>query len=200
MATDINRVTISGNMTRDPEVRATASGMTVLSFDVAVNGSVKNNQTGEWEDRANFVDCTMFGKRAESISQYLSKGMKVFIDGSLRFSQWEDKNGNKRNKLEVIVDDIVFMGNRNNNQQGGYQQPQQPQQYGGQYQQPQVYQEPQQYAPSQQYAPPQQPQPYQQQGSYQQPTQYAPQPSQPAQQQMPVVDVSTSVYDEDIPF
>ena len=134
MAADINRVTISGNMTRDPEVRSTASGMTVLSFGVAVNGSVKNNQTGEWEDRANFVDCTMFGKRAESVSQYLSKGTKVFIDGSLRFSQWEDKNGNKRSKLEVIVDDIVFTGNRNNDQQGGYQQPQQ---YSGQYQQPQ---------------------------------------------------------------
>ena len=194
MATDINRLEISGNLTRDPEVRSTASGMTVLSFGVAVNDRVKNNQTDEWEDKPNFVDCTMFGKRAESVSKYLTKGVKVFIAGKLRYSQWEDKNGNKRSKLEAIVDDIVFTGSGQSSQQGGYQQPQHPQQYGGQYQQPQVYQEPQQYAP------PQQPQPYQQQGGYQQPTQYAPQPSQPVQQQMPVVDASTSVYDEDIPF
>lgn len=194
MATDINRLEISGNLTRDPEVRSTASGMTVLSFGVAVNDRVKNNQTDEWEDKPNFVDCTMFGKRAESVSKYLTKGVKVFIAGKLRYSQWEDKNGNKRSKLEAIVDDIVFTGSGQSSQQGGYQQPQHPQQYGGQYQQPQGYQEPQQYAP------PQQPQPYQQQGGYQQPTQYAPQPSQPVQQQMPVVDASTSVYDEDIPF
>lgn len=191
MATDINRLEISGNLTRDPEVRSTASGMTVVSFGVAVNDRVKNNQTDEWVDRPNFVDCTMFGKRAESVSKYLSKGIKVFIAGKLRWSQWEDKNGNKRNNLEAIVDDIVFTGNGQNGQQGGYQQPQQ---YSGQYQQPQVYQQPQQYAP------PQQAQPYQQQGGYQQPAQYAPQPSQPVQQQMPVIDASSSVYDDDIPF
>lgn len=192
MATDINRVAISGNLTRDPEVRSTASGMTVMSFGVAANGSVKNNQTGEWEDRANFVDCTMFGKRAESVGQYLSKGMKVFIDGSLRWSQWE-KDGNKRSKLEVIVDDIVFTGNYQEARQVGYQQLQ----HGGQYGQPQPYQQPQQYVPTHQYAPPQQAQPYQQ------PVQCAPQqpqPPHPAQQQMPMVDQSASYYGEDIPF
>ena len=197
MATDINRLEISGNLTRDPEMRSTQSGMTVLSFCVAVNDRVKNNQTNEWEDRPNFVDCTMFGKRAESVGKYLGKGVKVFIAGKLRHSTWEDREGNKRSKLEAIVDDIVFTGNGQDGQQGGYQQPQQ---YGGRHQQPQTYQQPQQYAPSPQFAAPQQAQPYQQQGGYQQQMQYAPQPAQPVQQQMPVIDASASVYDDDIPF
>ena len=187
MATDINRLEISGNLTRDPEMRSTQSGMTVLSFCVAVNDRVKNNQTNEWEDHPNFVDCTMFGKRAESVGKYLGKGVKVFIAGKLRHSTWEDREGNKRSKLEAIVDDIVFTGNGQNGQQGGYQQPQ-------------TYQQPQQYAPSPQFAAPQQAQSYQQQGGYQQQMQYAPQPAQAVQQQMPVIDASASVYDDDIPF
>ena len=69
----INRVVISGNLTRDPELRATASGMPVLGFGVAVNDRRKNQQTGEWEDYPNFIDCTMFGARAQSVSRFLSK-------------------------------------------------------------------------------------------------------------------------------
>ena len=103
----INRVVITGNLTRDPELRRTQSGMAILGMGVAVNDRRKNPQTGEWEDYANFIDCTMFGSRAESVSAYLSKGMKVAIDGKLRWSQW-DKNGEKRSKIEVIVDEIDF--------------------------------------------------------------------------------------------
>lgn len=119
----INRVNISGNLTRDPELRSTASGMQVLNFGVAVNERVKNQQTGEWEDRPNFVDCVMFGTRAEAVSRYLSKGSKVAIEGKLRWSQWE-KDGQKRSKLEVIVDEIEFMSRQQDG--GGYQQPYQP--------------------------------------------------------------------------
>ena len=108
----INRVIISGNLTRDPELRQTQSGMAVLSFGVAVNDRRKNNQTGEWEDYANFIDCTMFGTRAQNIQRFLSKGTKVTIEGKLRWSQWE-RDGQKRSKIEVIVDDIDFGGNRN---------------------------------------------------------------------------------------
>lgn len=108
----INRVVISGNLTRDPEVRTTQSGMPVMSLGVAVNDRRKNNQTGEWEDYANFIDCTMFGTRAQSVSQYLSKGTKVAIEGKLRWSQWE-RDGQKRSKIEVIVDDLEFMQSRN---------------------------------------------------------------------------------------
>lgn len=142
----INRVNISGNLTRDAELRSTQSGMAILSVGIAVNDRRKNNQTGEWEDHPNYVDCTMFGERAAKIAQYLTKGTKVAIDGKLRYSSWVDNQGNKRNKLDVVIDDIEFMSNR---QQGVQQQrPQQYQQYQ-QYQQPQQqYQQPQQYQPA----------------------------------------------------
>ena len=107
----INRVIISGNLTRDPELRATASGMPVLGFGVAVNDRRRNQATGEWEDYPNFIDCTMFGARAESVSRFLSKGSKVAIEGKLRWSQWE-RDGQKRSKIEVIVDEIEFMTSR----------------------------------------------------------------------------------------
>lgn len=192
MATDINRIVLSGNLTREPEMRYTSSGMAVMSCGLAVNGRRKNSRTGEWEDYADFVDFTMFGKRAEGVNQYLDKGMKVFIAGSLRYSSWE-KDGQKRSKHEVIADDIVFTGSGQNNQQQGYQPPQQ---YGNQY--GQQYAPPQQYGQQQGYGQPPQPaQPYQPQG-YQQ---GAPQqPAQPYQPQIPVIDASTSVYDDDIPF
>lgn len=104
----INRVIISGNLTRSPELRSTQSGTDVLSFGVAVNDRRKNPQTNEWEDYPNFVDCTMFGNRARSVSQYLAKGTKVAIEGKLRWSQWE-RDGQKRSKLSVIVDELEFM-------------------------------------------------------------------------------------------
>ena len=119
----INRVNISGNLTRDPELRATASGTQVLSFGVAVNDRRRNPQTGEWEDYPNFVDCTMFGTRAEAVSRYLSKGSKVAIEGKLRYSSWE-RDGQRRSKLEVIVDEIEFLSRgQQGGGQGGYGQP-----------------------------------------------------------------------------
>lgn len=116
----INRVVISGNITRDPVVRRTQGGMAILTISVAVNDRKRNPQTNEWEDYTNFVDCTVFGKRAESLADRLSKGMKVAIEGKLRWSQWE-KDGQKRSKLEVIIDEIEFMSrNQNQNRSGGY--------------------------------------------------------------------------------
>ena len=115
----INRVCISGNLTRDPELRAAYSGTPVLSFGVAVNERVRNRQTGEWEDRPNFVDCTMFGKHAESVSRFLQKGSKVAIEGRLSYSSWE-RDGQRRSKLEVIVDEIVFMSGQRPDGQGFY--------------------------------------------------------------------------------
>ena len=112
----INRVNITGNLTRDPELRATAGGTQILSFGVAVNDRRKNPQTGAWEDVPNFVDCIVFGQRAEAVSRFISKGSKVAIEGKLRFSSWETKDGDRRSKLEVIVDEIEFMS-RSNGQQ-----------------------------------------------------------------------------------
>ncbi|WP_298625686.1 single-stranded DNA-binding protein [uncultured Senegalimassilia sp.] len=104
----INHVAITGNLTRDPELRSTAGCTAVMSFGIAVNDYRKNQQTGEWEDYPNFIDCTMFGARAQSVSRFLSKGSKVAIEGKLRWSQWE-RDGQKRSKIEVIVDEIEFM-------------------------------------------------------------------------------------------
>lgn len=105
----INRVNITGNLTRDPELRATAGGTQMLAFGVAVNDRRKNPQTGAWEDVPNFVDCIVFGQRAEAVSRFLSKGAKVAIEGKLRYSSWETKEGQRRSKLEVIVDEIDFL-------------------------------------------------------------------------------------------
>ena len=107
----INRVMVSGNLTRDPSIRQSQAGTTVLGFGVAVNDRRKNNQTGEWEDYPNFIDCSMFGQRAQAIAPHLHKGLKVAIEGKLRFSQWE-RDGQKHSKLEVIVEDIEFMSRR----------------------------------------------------------------------------------------
>ena len=115
----INRVLISGNLTRDPELRATASGMPVLGLGVAVNDRRKNQSTGEWEDYPNFIDCTMFGSRAEAIANFLSKGSKVAIEGKLRWSQWE-RDGQKRSKLEVIIDEIEFLSSRDSSSQASH--------------------------------------------------------------------------------
>ena len=149
----INRVIISGNLTRDPELPPPASGLPVLGSGVAVTDRRKNQQTGEWEDYPNFIDCTMFGARAESLSRYLGKGTKVAIEGKLRWSQWE-REGQKRSKIEVIVDELEFMSSRNSDSSS----------YGGGMG-----------------------------GGYSAP---AAAPVAAA----PVVDASSSVYDEDIPF
>ena len=91
----INRVNISGNLTRDPEMRATQAGTQILTFGVAVNDRRRNPQTGEWEDYPNFIDCVVFGNRAEPLSRFLSKGSKVAVEGKLRWSQWQDKDTGK---------------------------------------------------------------------------------------------------------
>ena len=103
----INRVMLSGNITRDPEVRMTAGGTPVLSFGLAVNDRRRNNETGEWEDCPNFIDCTMFGSRAAALANILHKGSGVTVQGKLRWSQWE-RDGQKRSKIEVVVDEIAL--------------------------------------------------------------------------------------------
>ena len=121
---NINRVIISGRLTRDPELRQTAGGTPVLGMGVAVNDRRRNVQTGQWEDYTNFIDCTMFGARAEALSRILTKGMLVCIEGRLRWSQWE-RDGQKRSKIEVIVDELELPSRGQGAQdgassQGGY--------------------------------------------------------------------------------
>lgn len=106
----INQVCISGNLCRDAELRETQGGQAIVGFTVAVNDRRKNPQTGEWEDFPNYVDCTMFVNYAKALMPRLTKGSKVAIHGKLRWSQWEARDGSgKRNKLEVIVNDIETM-------------------------------------------------------------------------------------------
>lgn len=129
----INKVMISGNLTRDAELRSTPSGTSILNIGVAVNDRRQNKQTGEWEDYANFIDCTMFGKRAQAIAQYLTKGTKVAIQGRLHYSAWDDKNtGQRRSKVDVTVEEIELMSRGDRGQSsGGYASGNAPQQSSG---------------------------------------------------------------------
>ena len=108
----INRVVISGNLTRDPELKALPSGTSVLALGVAVNDRRKNQETGQWEDVPNFFDVTIFGARADALSRFLSKGSKVAIEGRLRWHQWENPQGEKRSKVDIIADEIEFLSSR----------------------------------------------------------------------------------------
>ena len=105
----INIVVISGNLTRDPEARSTPSGTGVLEFGVAVNDRRKNPHTGQWEDVPNFIDCAVFGARADALGRLLHKGSKVSVRGHLKWSQWEAKDGSKRSKISVVADDVELM-------------------------------------------------------------------------------------------
>ena len=112
----INQVCISGNLTRDPELRSTSSGSSVLEFAVAVNDRVKEGS--EWKDRPNFIDCVLFGTRADSLSKYMHKGDKVCVTGKLHWSQWE-KDGQKRSKVNVYVNDVELMSRRDGGKDAG---------------------------------------------------------------------------------
>ena len=184
----INKATITGNLTRDPELRQTQGGTSVLTIGVAVNDRRKNQQTGEWEDYPNYIDCTIFGNRATGVAPHLQKGMKVAIEGKLNQSRWQAEDGTNRSKIGIIVDEIEFMSKRD-----GSQQPmQQPMQQQAQ---------PQQFAPQTASKPVQHfaPQPMRQ------PVQAAPVQAAPVQQAMPMMQQQApqqvaSIYDEDIPF
>ena len=108
----INKVVVSGNLTRDPELRSTPSGTAVLALGIAVNDRRKNQETGQWEDVPNFFDVSVFGPRAEALSRFLSKGSKVAIEGRLRWHSWETPQGDKRSKVDIVADEIEFMSSR----------------------------------------------------------------------------------------
>ena len=110
---NINRVTITGNLTRDPEVRNLPSGTTVCELGVAVNHRRKDNNTQQWVDEPNYFNVVVFGAQGDSCAQYLSKGRPVAVDGRLRWSSWEDKNGGgKRSKVEIVAQTVQFLGSR----------------------------------------------------------------------------------------
>jgi single-strand DNA-binding protein len=106
----INKVVVSGNLTKDAEVRTTQSGIAIASVSIAVNDRIKDAQ-GNWTDKPNYFDAKMFGARAEKISPYLTKGTKVAIEGKLQWSSWE-KDGQRRSKVEILIDNVEFMSRR----------------------------------------------------------------------------------------
>jgi len=116
---NFNRVILLGNLTRDIEVRSLPSGMSVADVSLAVNDRYKNQQ-GEWVEHANFIDCTAFGRSAEVMAQYLSKGRPVMVEGKLRYETWQDKQtGQNRNKIKVVIDNFQFVDSRDGGGGGG---------------------------------------------------------------------------------
>ena len=115
-----NKVVLMGNLTRDPELRYTQSNLAVCKVGLAVNRRVKDSQTDQWREEATFVDVTIFGKRGEAFEKFHKKGASAFIDGELRFDQWEDKEtGAKRSKLYVVANNWEFVGGGKGESSGG---------------------------------------------------------------------------------
>lgn len=106
---NINRVVLTGNLTRDPELRATGNGLSVCKLGIACNTRRKNGSTGQWEEKPNYFRVTVFGGQAENCSKYLQKGRPVAIDGRLEWSQYEDNNGQKRESVDIIADSVQFL-------------------------------------------------------------------------------------------
>ena len=119
---NINRVVLVGNLTRDPELRHTSSGTSVCKLRIAVNTRQKDPATGQWGDKPNYFDVTVWGNQAESCAQYLSRGRPVGIDGRLDWREWEAQDGTKRQAVEIIADTVQFLGGRGDDarSQGGY--------------------------------------------------------------------------------
>ncbi len=110
--TNINRVVLTGNLTRDPELRATGGGTSVCSLRLAVNTRRKNNSTGTWEEKPNYFDVTVWGAQGENCARFLSKGRPVAVDGRLEWREFQDKQGNQRQAIDIIADAVQFLGGR----------------------------------------------------------------------------------------
>ena len=106
-----NKVIIMGNLTRDVELRQTPGNQTVANIGLAVNRNFQTRE-GERREETTFVDCEAWGRQAEVMAQYLSKGRPVFIEGRLKFDQWQDQQGQNRSKLKVVVENFQFVGGR----------------------------------------------------------------------------------------
>ena len=117
MPSDINHVVIVGNLTKDPELRHTPSGTAVCKLRVAVN-SRRKDDSGDWVDKPNYFDVTVWGNQGESCAQYLAKGRPVGIDGRLDWREWETPEGNKREAVEVVAESVQFLGSRGDGEGG----------------------------------------------------------------------------------
>jgi single-strand DNA-binding protein len=117
MAAGINTVAISGNLTKDPELRHLPSGTSICNMRVAVNAREKID--GEWQDRANYFNVTVWGAHGENCAKYLEKGRGVMVSGRLRWREWEANDGSKRQDVEIVADQVVFMPSKDGNERSG---------------------------------------------------------------------------------
>ena len=117
-ASNVNVVVITGNLTRDPELRHLGSGTAVCKLRVAVN-SRRKDQSGNWVDKPNYFDVTVWGAQGENCANYLSKGRPVAVEGRLDWREWEDQGGNKRQSVEIIANTVQFLGSRDGSGGGG---------------------------------------------------------------------------------
>ena len=123
-ATNINRVVMTGNLTRDPELRSTPSGTSVCSLRVACN-TRRKDASGDWVDKPNYFDVTVWGAQGENASRYLTKGRPVAIDGRLEWREWEAKDGSgTRQSIDIIADSVQFLGSRDGGENGSRYTPQ----------------------------------------------------------------------------
>ena len=117
---NINRVILVGNLTRDPELRHTPSGTAVCKLRLAVNSRQKDSATGQWGEKPNYFDVTVWGNQGESCAQYLSRGRPIGVDGRLDWREWEAQDGTKRQAVEIIADTVQFLGSpRDESGEGG---------------------------------------------------------------------------------
>ena len=119
-ATNINRVIMTGNLTRDPELRSLPSGTAVCSLRIACN-TRRKDASGDWVDKANYFDVTVWGKQGENCAQYLSKGRPVAVDGRLDWREWDAQDGTKRQAVQIIANTVQFLGSRGDSEGGGGQ-------------------------------------------------------------------------------
>jgi single-strand DNA-binding protein len=115
---DINRVTLVGRLTRDPELRGLPSGTSVLNIGLAVNGRQKD-QSGNWTEKPNFFDVKVFGAQADMLANHLAKGRRIGVDGRLEWSSWDAQDGTKRSKVEVVAQSVQFLDSRGDGDGGG---------------------------------------------------------------------------------
>ena len=119
-ASNLNVVVLTGNLTRDPELRSLPSGTSVCDMRVAVNTRRKNNATGEWEDKPNYFDVKVWGAQGENCARFLSKGHPVAVQGRLEWREWETQDGQKRQAVDIIADSVQFLGGRDDAGAGGF--------------------------------------------------------------------------------
>lgn len=182
----LNKVFLMGNLTRDPEIRYSQSGMAITNIGLAVNRRVKDNATNQWRDQPDFINVVFFARRGEVVSEYFHKGDPIFVEGRLNYQSWETPAGERRSKLEVVGENFEFISSRGGPGPGQQESPPSSYQGGG----PPAHSP----SPSQSAPPPSAPS----QPPAQPPTQ-PPQPQQPPSDGPPPYDES-SFADDEVPF